>query len=232
LTKRAPVAAPRSLLARSLPPGVAVAPLAHVLIERTSVAMPRPVHAERTAIVVEDDPRLLEAMTRWFESQYFRVLSARHYDAAIAHLAKLQAHVVCVDIGLPSKSGYEVCEYIRGPLGLSGLPIIVTSERGHAEDRAHAEEAGANAFLQKPFSLKQLTSSVESLLDFAPSGLSSKGDLARLPPRSASTRPRARADASLMPSPVMATRRPFGRSTASAWSASDLTPTLFALPSR
>jgi two-component system, OmpR family, response regulator len=188
---------------------VAVARLQHVLTERTSAETHRPVRAERTAVVVEDDPRLLEAMTRWFESQCFRVLSARHYDAAVAHLAKLQAHVVCVDIGLPSKSGYELCEYIRGPLGLSGLPIIVTSEHGHAEDRAHAEEAGANAFLQKPFSLMQLTRSVESLLDRAPSSLLSAGDLERLRPCSASPRLRARAIASSKPYPVITTHGPF-----------------------
>ena len=153
-----------------------------MLSEMTRGEIYWPVRARRTALVVEDDPRLLEAMTRWFASMHYRVLSARHYDAAVAHLAKFQAHVACVDIGLPSKSGYELCEYIRGPLGLSGLPIIVTSEHGHAEDLAQAEEAGANAFLQKPFSLRQLTRRVESLLDRAPSTLSSKGDLERLSP--------------------------------------------------
>jgi DNA-binding response OmpR family regulator len=151
-----------------------------MLVEMTRRESHRPFRAERTALVVEDDPRLLEATTQWFESMSFRVLSARHFDAAIVHLAQFRAHVVCVNIELPSKSGYELCEYIRGPLGLSGLPIIVTSERGHAEDRAQAEEVGANAFLQKPFSLRQLTRSVESLLDRAPSRLPAKGDLERL----------------------------------------------------
>lgn len=151
-----------------------------MLFEMTRRELHGPARAKRTALVVEDDPRLLEATTQWFESMYFRVLSAKHFDAAVVHLAEFHTHVVCVDIELPSKSGYELCEYIRGPLGLSRLPIIVTSERGHAEDRAQAEEAGANAFLQKPFSLRQLTRSVESLLDRAPSRLPSKGDLERL----------------------------------------------------
>jgi CheY-like chemotaxis protein len=160
--------------------GATVARLGCMLVEMTRRELHRPFRAERTALVVEDDPRLLEATTQWFESMSFRVLSARHFDAAIVHLAQFRAHVVCVNIELPSKSGYELCEYIRGPLGLSGLPIIVTSERGHAEDRAQAEEVGANAFLQKPFSLRQLTRSVESLLDRAPSRLPAKGDLERL----------------------------------------------------
>ncbi len=122
----------------------------------------------RTALVVEDDPRLMTVMTGWFESMNFRVVPARHHDAAVAYLEMLHADVVCIDIELPEKSGYELCEYIRGPLALDGLPILVTSERGHAEELAHAEGAGANAFLKKPFTQAQLARSVDSLLDRAP----------------------------------------------------------------
>jgi CheY-like chemotaxis protein len=68
-------------------------------------------------------------------------------------------------VSLPAKSGYELCEHIRGPLGLLTVPIIVTGESGHAHDMAFAEAAGANAFLRKPFTRLQLTACVSSLLD-------------------------------------------------------------------
>jgi DNA-binding NtrC family response regulator len=51
----------------------------------------------------------------------------------------------------PSKSGYELCEHIRGSLALVELPILMTSEYASPEDLAYAEGAGANAFLDKPF---------------------------------------------------------------------------------
>ena len=93
----------------------------------------------------------------------FRVLSASHYDGAVRHLAALEFHVVCIDVGLPNKSGYELCEHIHGSLGLAGLPILMTSEHGSCEDMAYAEEAGGDAFLRKPFSMRRFNQCVESL---------------------------------------------------------------------
>jgi CheY-like chemotaxis protein len=118
----------------------------------------------RAALIVEDHPQLQKAMSSQLARMGFHVLSASHYDAAVAHLATRELHVVCVDVGLPSRSGYELCEHIRGSLGL-GLPILMMSEYGSPEDMAYAENAGANAYLRKPFSMRQLTHCVESLLN-------------------------------------------------------------------
>ncbi len=120
---------------------------------------------KRTALIVEDDPRLQRAMRRQLAQMDFHVLSANHFDAAVRHLAEREPHVVCIDVGLPNKSGYELCEHIRGSLGLAGLPVLMTSERGSAEDISYAEEAGGNAFLRKPFSMRELSRCVESLCD-------------------------------------------------------------------
>jgi DNA-binding response OmpR family regulator len=121
--------------------------------------------AGRIALVVEDDPRLQGAMTKALARMDLHVLSASHYDAAVGHLWANEPQIVCIDVGLPSKSGYELCEYIRGLRAYRMVPILVTSEHGHPEDMAHAEEAGGNAFLRKPFSMGQLTACVESLID-------------------------------------------------------------------
>jgi DNA-binding response OmpR family regulator len=117
----------------------------------------------RTALIVEDDPQLQRAMSRQFARMDFHVLSAGHYNAAVRHLAGRRADVVCIDVGLPDKSGYELCEHIRGALGLVGVPILVTSEYGSPQDVAHAEDAGGNAFLRKPFSMRQLARCIDSL---------------------------------------------------------------------
>jgi DNA-binding response OmpR family regulator len=123
------------------------------------------VGVKRTALLVEDDPRLQGAMRTVLARMDFDVLSASHYDAAVGHLALLEPQLVCVDVGLPNKSGYEVCEYIRRSRGFTAVPILVMSEYGHPEDMAHAEDAGGNAFLRKPFSMSQLTNCIRSLLD-------------------------------------------------------------------
>jgi DNA-binding response OmpR family regulator len=134
---------------------------------------------ERTALVVEDDPHLQRAMTRELARLKFRVLSASHFEAAVLHLTTRVIHVVCVDIGLPSESGYELCEHIRGTMRLTRVPIIATSEHGTSQDMAHAEHARANAFLLKPFTMRQLGQCVQSLLDRRPGRVLPVHELAR-----------------------------------------------------
>jgi DNA-binding response OmpR family regulator len=117
------------------------------------------------ALVVEDDPTLQRAMLAQLEAEKFSVLAAYDYDTAVRHLSKSRPELVCVDLGLPSESGYEVCEHIRRQPGLISVPILVTSERSSPEDMAHAEEAGANAFLKKPFTMRRLVKYVVALLE-------------------------------------------------------------------
>jgi DNA-binding response OmpR family regulator len=119
---------------------------------------------KRFALIVEDDPVLQKAMTHHLQEMSFEVAGALHYDAAVEHLATRRPHLVCIDLELPTQSGYELCQYIRGPLGMPRVPILVTSDSCFAKDMANAEEVGANAFLKKPFSMRQLTNYVGALL--------------------------------------------------------------------
>jgi DNA-binding response OmpR family regulator len=127
----------------------------------------------RMALIVEDDPELQKAMRDRLTQMDFEVRSALHYEAAVGHLAADEPSLVCVDLELPTQSGYELCEHIRGPLGLGRVPILVTSDSGFPEDMASAEEAGANAFLKKPFSMREFGTFVEALLERSQSGAAS-----------------------------------------------------------
>lgn len=120
---------------------------------------------KRIALVVEDDPRLQRAMVKHLERVEFDVRKAFDFDAAVQHLTTCKPDVACIDLGLPSESGYELCEHIRKQPPFVWLPILVTSERSFPEDMAHAEEAGANAFLKKPFAMHELLKYVSALLD-------------------------------------------------------------------
>ncbi len=121
--------------------------------------------AKQLALIVDDDPDLLKSMVAQLTGMNFEVLDALHYDAAVLHLSSRQPHLVCLDVDLPRQSGYELCEYIRGPLGLMRVPILMMCESGYPEDMAHAEVAGANVFLKKPFTMPQLRSCVEALVE-------------------------------------------------------------------
>jgi two-component system, cell cycle response regulator len=118
----------------------------------------------RAVLVVEDDPALLGAMHRHLAAVGLQVLTASDYQTAIAQLTPTPLHGVCVHLHLPNESGYELCERIREEPLLRFVPIMVTSERAFPEDMARAEEAGANAFLKKPFSMDLLTRCLEMLI--------------------------------------------------------------------
>ncbi len=119
----------------------------------------------RTVLVVEDDPVLQSAMARCLEESKFQVHTALDYETATRLLKEFRPSLACVDLALPRESGYELCEYIRKQPDLIYVPILVTSDRAFPEDMAHAEEAGANAFLKKPFPMKKLLKYVLALLD-------------------------------------------------------------------
>ena len=119
----------------------------------------------RTILVVEDDPVLQRAMAKGLEAAKFTVRTAIDYETAVGILKGMRPSLVCVDLALPRESGYDLCEHIRGPLGLERVPILVTSDSGFPEDMACAEQAGANAFLKKPFPPEKLIKYVLALLD-------------------------------------------------------------------
>ncbi len=119
----------------------------------------------RVALIVEDDPPLQRQMVTHLERFGFRVVAALDFDTAVRHLMTVKPDVACIDLGLPRQSGYELCEHVRRQPHLEWTPILVTSERTFPEDMAHAEEAGANAFLKKPFTMARLLKYVRALLE-------------------------------------------------------------------
>jgi DNA-binding response OmpR family regulator len=139
----------------------------------------------RTALIVEDDPMLQAAMNKVLARMGFRVVSASHFDGAASLLTALEVNIGCVSAQLPSKSGYDLCEHIRGPLGLMKLPVLVMCRHANPWDMACAEDAGGNAFLRKPFTMRQFSRSVKFLLDPTRRGESPTRELRPLTPTSA-----------------------------------------------
>ncbi len=120
---------------------------------------------DRTVLVVEDDPGLQRSMVKCLEEARFKVRAALDCETAMQSLAAERPTLVCVDLALPRESGFQLCEHIRKTPALLFIPILVTSDRVSPEDMAHAEDAGANAFLKKPFTMRQLLKYVLALLD-------------------------------------------------------------------
>jgi DNA-binding response OmpR family regulator len=118
-----------------------------------------------SVLVVESDPYLERLVTRQLERMGFAVATAVHYDDVIGSVVRLRPRLVCLSLSLPRNSGYDVCDAIRADRRLAEVQILIMSDRATPQDMAWAEEAGASAFLRKPFTAAALAKFVRALVD-------------------------------------------------------------------
>ena len=117
-----------------------------------------------TGLVIEDyrSERLL--LKRQLHRLSFHVLEAADGKTAIRRLAESPLDLVCLDLMLPDMSGLQICELIRRSPRHADVPVLVLSARTLPEDRAQAEQAGASAYLVKPFEWDVFNAEVRRLL--------------------------------------------------------------------
>ena len=111
-------------------------------------------------LVIEDDPILSEGMARHLRDAGFDPVVTDRGDLGLKRLRFERFEVCVLDLMLPVMDGWRVIEELRNE-GL-GTPIIVVSARGTEHDRVHAIELGADDFLVKPFSMKELVARVKA----------------------------------------------------------------------
>lgn len=121
--------------------------------------------ARRRTLIVSDDPELLSSLTRTLEAMGFEVETALDYNEAVDHIVQRRLRLVCVDLNLPRDGGFDVCELVRSDPALGGVQILVMSEHDTPQEMADAEEAGANAFVRKPFASELIQQYVRAMLE-------------------------------------------------------------------
>ena len=119
-----------------------------------------------TILICDDEPPLRELMRVALDSD-FRFAEADNADAALVLAQRLHPDIVLLDVMLPGGDGIELLRMIRADPDLSKTRVAVVSAWSSAEDRARAEEAGADAFVPKPFTPERLIEVVDGLLEHA-----------------------------------------------------------------
>src|SRR2546426_5664997 len=111
-------------------------------------------------LIVEDDEVIAEGMARHLKAGGFDAVAVAKGEQGLARLRYEQPDVLVLDLMLPGQDGWSVIETARAE-GI-GTPIIVVSARGTEHDRVHALEIGADDYLVKPFSMKELVARVRA----------------------------------------------------------------------
>jgi DNA-binding response OmpR family regulator len=114
-----------------------------------------------TVLVVDDEPIVREVVIRYLERDGFETLEASDGDAARALLLDSRPDLVVLDVMLPGTDGLELCRWIRGR---SDLPVILLTARGEESDRIVGLELGADDYVTKPFSPRELAARVRTVL--------------------------------------------------------------------
>jgi DNA-binding response OmpR family regulator len=117
-----------------------------------------------TVLVVDDDPRIVELLHIALGAHGYRVLSASNGEDALRTASEEEPDLVILDVRLPRRSGYEVCEALRREPALANMPVIMVSALGETEARLQGLSRGADDYLPKPFSPKELVAKVRRAL--------------------------------------------------------------------
>jgi DNA-binding response OmpR family regulator len=119
-------------------------------------------------LVVEDDRTVAEVVTRYLEREGFAVESVGDGNEALARADAHLPDLVVLDIMLPGLDGLEVCRRLRSR---APIPVVMLTARGSEEDRVLGLELGADDYVSKPFSPRELTARVKAVLRRAGSPL-------------------------------------------------------------
>ena len=115
-------------------------------------------------ILIEDDPDITHLVTHYLGKEGYTVKSFREGIKGYQSIKQDKPDLVILDLMLPEMDGLEVCKRLRSDLKTSTLPVIMLTARGEESDKIVGLELGADDYVTKPFSPKELVARVRALL--------------------------------------------------------------------
>jgi DNA-binding response OmpR family regulator len=115
----------------------------------------------QTVLIVDDEPKIQRIAREYFESAGFRVLMASGGEAALGSARRETLDLVVLDLGLPDMDGLDVCRQLRRT---SNVPILILTARDDEADKLIGLELGADDYITKPFSPRELVARARAVL--------------------------------------------------------------------
>jgi DNA-binding response OmpR family regulator len=118
-------------------------------------------------LIADDETNIVISLEFLMQREGHRVSVARDGDAALEAIRRERPDLVLLDVMMPGKSGFEVCQAVRADESLAAVKILMLSAKGRDTDLAKGSALGADAYMTKPFSTRELADKVRELLDAA-----------------------------------------------------------------
>lgn len=120
--------------------------------------------AKNKILVVEDEESLLKLESILLTSKGYQVTGVRDGLAALEEIARKRPDLVVLDVMLPGMDGFQVCRAIKDDEATRSIPVIMLTAKKSAQDLERGKEAGADAYLTKPFKSARVLEVIEDLI--------------------------------------------------------------------
>jgi len=118
----------------------------------------------KRVLIADDEPNIVASLEFLMEQAGFEVKVAPDGAAALALVGSFRPDLVLLDVMMPVKNGYEVCQQLKGDPDTRGVKVILLSAKGRDVEVAKGLELGADAYVTKPFSTRDLVAKAKELL--------------------------------------------------------------------
>jgi DNA-binding response OmpR family regulator len=116
-------------------------------------------------LIADDEPNILISLEYLMQREGYAVSVARDGEEALAMIVRDRPDLVLLDVMMPKKSGFEVCQEVRANDATRGTLILMLTAKGRDTDVAKGLGSGADAYMTKPFSTKALVQKVREMLE-------------------------------------------------------------------
>jgi DNA-binding response OmpR family regulator len=118
----------------------------------------------RKILIADDEPNIVTALEFLLRKNGYEVLIARNGDAALSLVEQHRPDLVLLDVMMPVRSGYEVCQRLRERPEWRGIKIVMLTAKGREAEMNKGLSVGADLYITKPFSTRELVQKIGAML--------------------------------------------------------------------
>ena len=115
-------------------------------------------------LVIEDEPDLAQTICYAFQQEGYETLSKGTGTEGLEQACLFKPDLIILDLMLPDRSGFDVCKHLKSTPQTQHIPVLILSARGEEFDRILGFEVGADDYVMKPFSVRELSLRVQAIL--------------------------------------------------------------------